>query len=472
MAKKTQKPAEPKTKTALILSGGAPNATLMAGALCRLHEEGVRFDVISASGAGTAVALFYLVPSGIQEIPEDDEKQLTELKVKALRSSTRQGVEDLLFRLLPLNFKVFQKPGRMADAYRKLTAPWLKAAHGWLDTAFEMVEPLRAPEQTRQRIRNSIQRLAKIRRFDEKRFAHDVIDLWHALLSPTWITRGSEGLCAHPPQLDEFVVIDRIKDLPNIDFYMNSFNLTRGQMQIFAKEHITRDHFYAALAYPFFYPPYRMPNGDYHIEGAAIDALNYRGLLGTNAEISTILVIDVAGKRKLMHKPRDLFDAFAQSIMTPLIEVARDDTKLFEKYMEDEQRFGETFGAFIAAGVAAELGKEAGEKSYTAEEEAEIEAALDSLSSYKGQQPEVFKLPVEMADEEWQRALEWATSNLEAQFDIGYESAGKFLQDNEKRQRLGLKKLGADPAPELSGLFDPEAARRREAATGQATSPS
>ena len=48
----------------LVLSGGAPVLTFMAGALVALDERNVKFDVISASGAGMLVGLLYAAPAG------------------------------------------------------------------------------------------------------------------------------------------------------------------------------------------------------------------------------------------------------------------------------------------------------------------------------------------------------------------------------------------------------------------------
>ena len=38
---------------ALVLGGGAPNLTLMAGAVAALDDAGVEFDIVSTSGAMT-----------------------------------------------------------------------------------------------------------------------------------------------------------------------------------------------------------------------------------------------------------------------------------------------------------------------------------------------------------------------------------------------------------------------------------
>jgi hypothetical protein len=37
-------------KTAQLIGGGAPNSTLIAGALAAFLDAGIRFDVISTSG--------------------------------------------------------------------------------------------------------------------------------------------------------------------------------------------------------------------------------------------------------------------------------------------------------------------------------------------------------------------------------------------------------------------------------------
>ena len=51
---------------ALVLGGGAPNLTLMAGAVAALDDAGVEFDVVSTSGAGMLIGLLYAAPKGGQ----------------------------------------------------------------------------------------------------------------------------------------------------------------------------------------------------------------------------------------------------------------------------------------------------------------------------------------------------------------------------------------------------------------------
>src|SRR5688500_170167 len=89
----------------LVLGGGAPNLTLMSGALAALHTKGDRFDVISTVGAGMVVGLVYATA---------DEHE----RAKALETTTELGVADWIHAFFPVNYKVFHKPGVAARWYR------------------------------------------------------------------------------------------------------------------------------------------------------------------------------------------------------------------------------------------------------------------------------------------------------------------------------------------------------------------
>ena len=64
----------------------------------------MHFDVISTAGAGAPSACFYLAPGGGKT-------------AEALRSTTEMGIADAIYEHFPVNYKVFQKPGAIADAY-------------------------------------------------------------------------------------------------------------------------------------------------------------------------------------------------------------------------------------------------------------------------------------------------------------------------------------------------------------------
>ncbi|MBA4709067.1 patatin-like phospholipase family protein [Aquitalea aquatica] len=276
-----------KKSLALVLGGGAPNATLMAGSLVAFIEAGVEFDIISTSGAGAIVGLLYVAAKG------QDGKS-------ALKKLADMGVADALYSTFPVNFKVFNKPGPLADIWRQWqqSNPVLQAIQAQADQG-----PL-------------------------QRLAADWSSWLMASLCPSDLTAQSKGLCAHVPFIDQVVDFSKLASLKP-QFYLNAYNLSRKRMECWDKRQITHEHFLAALSFPLIYPPYLL-DGDYYIEGAAIDTLNFKRLFQEHPHIDTTVVFDVLGSEQILHPPRDLYDAWVQSIITPLTEIARDDLKLFE----------------------------------------------------------------------------------------------------------------------------------------------
>jgi NTE family protein len=305
----TARPAGKKKNLALVLGGGAPNATLMAGALSAFIEQKVSFDLISTSGAGALVGLLYTVPKNRSPL-------------EALRSVVDMGVDDTIYSAFPVNYKVFNKPGILADAWRQLCAS----------------NPLLTQLQ-QQAGEGAAQRL----------FA-DWTQLVLASLSPSNLSSSSTGLCAHVPFIDDLVDFDALAGIQPY-FYLNAYNLSRHSMTCWNKQQIGKEQFLAALSFPFLYPP-TLLDGDYYIEGAAVDTLNFKGLFQQHQEpIDSIVVLDVLGCEKIMHPPKDLYDAWVQSIITPLVELARDDLKLFEALHNTDPKTGKPKSALLRLNV-------------------------------------------------------------------------------------------------------------------------
>ncbi|WP_293931479.1 patatin-like phospholipase family protein [Iodobacter sp.] len=279
-------------RTALIISGGAPNATLLAGALEAFHELGVHVDVISTAGAGGLLGLMYIAPKNGDV-------------VSTLRSLKEMGVADFIYRAFPVNFKVFHKPGPMAEAYRQAlnTNPILKMMQQWPAT-HTLAQTLK-----------------------------DGASLALASASPSNLSSDSLGLCAHIPFADQIIDFNALQQA-GPDFWINAYNLSQHQMENWSRSQIDVLHLQAALSFPYLYPPTEI-NGDFYIEGAAIDCLNFKDLRKNYPELEEIIVFDLLGAEKLLRKPKDLYDAWVMSIITPLVEIARDDIKLFEAFHSD-----------------------------------------------------------------------------------------------------------------------------------------
>ena len=351
---------------ALLLGGGAPTLTLQSGALAALLDKDVKFDAISTAGAGMLVGLLYAAPKGTS--PR-----------QALENTREMGVHDTIYDLFPVNFKVFHKPGYMADAYRR-------ALH---------LLPRLAPGQD---------------------LASRLFADWLALMFATWcpsdLSERSLGLCGHAPWIDEVVDFGKLQSFPG-EFYMNAYCIEDHQMEIFTKDQITPDHFRAALAFPLIYPPFKF-NGKTYIEGSAIDTLCFEGLLKYRDDrlqrekagktrtqklavlepLRNVVVFDVLSSKKIIREPRSLYDAWIQSIMIPLVEIAKDDIELFEhKYNQEWQ--------------------------------------LNLL-----------RIKFDIPEEHWPYVLDWSYSNLCTLYDIGYAAGEKFYAENEQDLRAAARAAG------------------------------
>ena len=374
-----------KKTIALVLGGGAPNLTLMAGAVAALDDAGVKFDVVSTSGAGMLIGLLYAAPKGRD-------------RAAALQNTVNMGVHDAIYRFFPVNFKVFHKPGTLAQAYTKfwqIAADNRKAIEGpagdFRDQWLKMLSasPLFAPWAEAWK-----QFLGKFSSPDNKsgdaqRFFDDWAALMLATFCPTDLSAASQGMCQPAPFVEQAVDFSKLKEFEG-DFYMSAYCIELGKMEIFEKKEITIEQFQAALAFPLIYAPFKM-NGMTYLEGAAKDTLNFKGLLEKRKRkghpvIDTIVVLDVLGMKELIAEPRGLYDAWVKSIIVPLTAIAEDDIKLFEQL--------------------------------------HLENKVNLKKYFRGKKPKVVKIDFQkqISHNNWPNVLDWSYSNLSALYEAGYRA--------------------------------------------------
>ncbi len=353
-----------KHKKALLIGGGAPNSSLMAGALVAFLEKGVEFDVISASGAGALMGLLYAAPK------EGNPKQ-------ALEDWAKVGVSDAIYNRFPVNYKVFMKPGPQAEQYRN-----------WLQTN-PFTKPFYDPSSP---------------------LGHGLFSDWMKLmfasLSPSDLSGKSLGMCAHLPfaeQVIDFEAIPKIKP----EFYINAYNMNRSKMTIWNKSEITPEHLRAAFSFPLIYPPYTL-NGEDYIEGAAIDTLNFKALVndaedaekkGLHCDLDTLVIFDILGADQLIRKPRDLYDAWVGSIITPLVEIAKDDIRLFQYQHNIDPKTGKEKRKLLKVDLMGGIPKE-----------------------------------------HWPQVMDWSATNLQLLYKVGYEAGLKFCEEHAELLDLPTKK--------------------------------
>lgn len=342
-------------KKALLIGGGAPNSTLMAGALVAFIDRGIEFDVISTSGAGALMGLLYTAP-------RDGDPRA------ALRRWSEIGVSDAIYDWFPVNYKVFMKPGVAAAAYRQalLACPFTRP---FFD-AF-------APDAV-------------------NGFWADWVRLILATLSPTSLTPQSLGMCAHLPFAEQAIDFDAVPHIKP-EFYINAYNMTQEKMTIWGKDEITPEHIRAAFSFPYIYPPSRI-NGQDYIEGAVIDTINFKALVsddverpGIHRDLDTLVVFDILGINKLIRKPRNLYDAWVDSIITPLVEIAKDDIRLFELQHNVDPQTGKPKRNLLKVDLSSGI-----------------------------------------PEDHWPKVLDWSNSNLKLLFDVGYRAGMAFCDEHSE----------------------------------------
>ncbi|MBT0571646.1 patatin-like phospholipase family protein [Curvibacter sp. CHRR-16] len=348
-------------KTALILGGGAPNSTLIAGALAAFVDYELEFDVISASGAGVLMGLLYTAP-------KDGNPR------EALERWADVGVSDNLYKLFPVNYKVFQKPGNQAEGFRSALSP-LMAGHNTSPLEHPMLGMLTQPMQAMAGAWS------------------DWAQLMFSAMSPSNLSSKSLGLCAHLPFLEQSVNFDAVSRM-GPEFYINAFNIEQGQMTIWNKQEITPLHVRAALSFPFLYAPTEI-DGEHYIEGAALDTLNFEPFT-TDAkgqqrhpEVDTLVVLDILGDHRFIRKPRNLYDAWVRSIITPLVKISKAEQRLFE-----------------------------------------LEHNRDPLTGNSKRQILRVDLLDRIPKKHWPSVLDWSTSNMQTLFQVGYQAGLDFCREH------------------------------------------
>lgn len=381
--------------TALFLGGGAPNFTLMSGALLALHQKGIRFDIISMAGAGAVVGLLYVAP-----------KDLT--VEEALENTVNFGISDPIYDLFPVNYKTFTKWGPSADRFNAwwFSLPQVKAATQQCGMT---------PEQKLQA---------------------DWLLFLGAMLCPSDLSYASLGLCEHPHFIDNLIDFDKLPEVEQ-DIEINAFRLRDQTVVDFSKEAITVDHLRAALSFPFIYPPYRIGD-DYYYEGAAFQCINPARL--NPEKIDHFVVLQPMASHQI-RSPRNLWDAYSQSVMMPVAALAHYGIEAVK------DAAGIEINDDVIAAAAEAYKWNVDKKDYSticshakdviafAQKQQISEAAMCSPSGcvpLSSLLPQVkdrwYEAKFDIAPERLPYVFDWSRSNLEYLFDVGYVT-GEDLAD-------------------------------------------
>jgi len=327
----------------VIVSGGAPTLHLGAGALCAFKERGVNFDVIATSGAGALPGLLYMKPNKVDP-------------ATALRNVVNMNVHDAIYDLIPSNYKVFFKYGPFAQIFYQIG----QAFPHHYETPWQ-------------------------------RLISDGIDLVTAAITPTTLTYRSKAVLSRVQVVNDLVDWPGLSSAPQ-DFFLNAFNLTTQKLEVFDKQTMTPDAFYAALAMPWLYPPTpRVPNGPLYTEGASHDPSGIEAVLMNDspdklAGVEWIALLDTIGP-DVWTDPGSLYEALELAIMDPIVALA------------------ETVAALYAV----------------------QEVYFNEFAVPRIPLPKLYRLPFQLPDWERGKLLEWSYSNAVTLWNAGYDAVQPFL---------------------------------------------
>lgn len=437
----------------LVLGGGAPNLTLMTGALLALDEAGVDFKVMTTTGAGMVVGLLYAAPR-----KAEPSETWIDARRRALRTTREMGIDDAIYRTLPVNYKIFHKPGPLAEQFSRATIPIIEAI----------------PRKTRR-----------------QRLLGDTLALWATAMSPSNLRSSSKGLCQPAPWIDHFVDFRGLRrnlETGDKKFRLSAYCIEDGKEETFNKHEITADHFKAALAMPFIYAPYKLKAHDgrmkTYLEGSAFKTLelNPQHVMCEN-DIDTIIFFDLMGNRHLIGEPRWLIDAWGKSIVAPLTRLAEQDLEMFKlrRDLHMKQHEIDALKEQVAAakrGEAPPNGKVSGNGP-----EASAGAHDHGHHHGNGEKPDPHRwnpddehahshaffdrtevLRMNFRDfippEQWPYVLDWSHSNMSRLFDVGVETGKAFVETHRDRLDLSVR---LDPARPVRVGLDPDHAAERDA---------
>jgi len=345
------------TGIGIVLSGTAPAMTLMSGAMLAFAERDVEFDVISTTGVGGLIGMLYLAPKG------GDRK-------KALRELKNLFVSDWLYRLMPINFKVFHKFSSLAPTFYQLRKSLPR---------FTI-----APEDPS----------------ELKRLFNDWMELWATVLTPASQAFSREAFMSHVPLVEDLVDFPKLAN-SKTNFYLNAFSLATRRLRIFDHKQVTPDIYNGAQAMFMLFPPVATDH-DLLTTGATRDPTGLQAIWsssGERAKLWGVLALDPL-TQCFWRKPTDAYDAFQLMLMNPVVALQQ---FVYALYARTDA---------LVNGLPANS-----------------PPAIAPMSNAPITLPRLFGIPVTtLAQADGPRMLKWTHENAVALQDAGYRAALPFAE--------------------------------------------
>jgi predicted acylesterase/phospholipase RssA len=329
-------------KRAITLAGGGPAAGLHIGALHKLHEAGIKFDVWALSCIGAWVGLVYN-----QCDPGKEVEQTYEF--------FRDGVfrDDDSYSRFPVN-TVFG-----SDNVANMKA----MMEFWIDP--QTYKNLWLPDKMMKAAQESIKFMSDRSLWNEGDFNRFVLN---SVLAPNPFVRywmslmylsnlsGLSRIYYPESSFMRAIKFNRLYDQGKPFIFHNAWNITKQKLALFSnqpsfrprskkpKPHlhepyqsITSASLCACSALPYIEETVEI-DGDIYCEGALVDTVNFERLLEDHPDLDEVWISRIVDAKQV-RPPRNIAEALGNLCMLFAATVGEDDVKLFRYHVKEDKKW-------------------------------------------------------------------------------------------------------------------------------------
>jgi predicted acylesterase/phospholipase RssA len=361
-------------KRAITLAGGGPAAGLHIGALERLAEEKIKFDVWALSCIGAWVGIVYnqcdrgKEPEQTYEFFRDnvfrDDVSYARFPVNTVFGSNNFTNTKALvdFALDPKSYRDLWLPDKMMDA-GKATLAFLSDRSRWNEG------------DCNRWVLNDV--LA----------SNPFVRYWTSMMYLSEIS-GLSRINYPNSSFMKAIKFDRLYEEDKPFIFHNAWNISRQNLDLFSNDpsfrsrsgcsyaRISPSSLCACSALPFVEETVEI-NGDIYCEGALVDTVNFKQLLEDHPDTDEVWISRIVDAKQVK-APRNIAEALGNLCMLFAATVGEDDVKLFRFHVERDRKW---HGKIVEIGVSAGIN------------------------------------------------FEWSHSNLNRGRELGYRAAGRTIRD-------------------------------------------
>ncbi len=318
-------------KRAITLAGGGPAAGLHIGALQRLAEAGIKFDVWALSCIGAWVGLIYNQCDPGKEIEQTynffhdgvfrNDKSYSRFPVNAVFGADNSAIQRALveFLLTP-------------DSYRNILLP-NEIARSIGNTLAMMTDPTKWNEGDFNRwMLNDVLAVHPLSRF------------WNSLMYLSDIS-GLSRIYWPESSFMKAIKFDRLYQQDKPFLFHNAWNISKQKLELFSNKPnfvsksntsykgISAGSLCACSALPYVEETVEI-DGDIYCEGALVDTVNFYELLEDHPDLDEVWVSRIVDAHQV-RAPRNIGDALGNLCMLFAASLGEDDIKLFRYHVKE-----------------------------------------------------------------------------------------------------------------------------------------